>query len=103
RVPENVASTSVAKLAKAANVAICRLPSTSSHSANTPGRTMVARTARSAAGRDHLGSQFSRCAIVIHDALGREIVEARAALGTASESTREPRASPAQTVRAARE
>jgi hypothetical protein len=55
-VPPNVASTRVAKPPNAANVAICRLPMTSYVSANSPGTTSVARTARNAAGFDQTGN-----------------------------------------------
>ena len=56
-VPPNEARTSVAKLPKAANVAICRLPMTTKVSANRPGITIVARSARMAAGVDHFGTR----------------------------------------------
>ena len=59
RVPPKDTSTSVAKPPKAANVAIWRLSSTWSANANRPGTTIAARTARSAAGRDHTGRQLA--------------------------------------------
>ena len=57
RVPPKFASTSVANPPKAANVAICGLPITLSVIANRPGITSTARSARSAAARDHTGNQ----------------------------------------------
>ena len=59
RVPPKDTSTSVANPPNAANVAICRLPSTWSANANRPGTTIAARTARSAAGTDHTGRQLA--------------------------------------------
>jgi hypothetical protein len=56
RVPPKLARTSVANPPKAANVAICRLPITLSVNANKPGTTIVALTARIAAGVDQLAN-----------------------------------------------
>ncbi len=60
RRPPNDAITSVANPPNAVNVASCRSPTTSYVSANRPGTTTVARTARIAAGFDHTGSHVGR-------------------------------------------
>jgi hypothetical protein len=52
----------VAKLPKAANVAICRSPMTLKVRANKAGITIVARSARMAAGTDHFGTRAARAA-----------------------------------------
>jgi len=62
RVPAKAAITSVANPPNAANVAICRLPTTLSVKANRPGTTIVARTARIAAALDNCGSHARHCA-----------------------------------------
>src|SRR5436190_8608649 len=59
-VPPNETSTRVAKLPNTANNVICGSPMTWAVSANRPGITRVARTARIAAGTDQTGSQPGR-------------------------------------------
>ncbi len=58
-VPPNDAMTSVAKPPNTANRAICWSPMTLNVSANRPGTTIIARTARIAAGTDHTGRQVA--------------------------------------------
>jgi hypothetical protein len=53
RVPPNEVSTSVPKPPNTANTAICSLCSTLKVSASKHGMTIVARSARTAAGTDH--------------------------------------------------
>lgn len=57
RVPPNAAKIRVANPPNVANSAICASPMTLNVSANRPGTTTVARTARMAAGTDHAGRQ----------------------------------------------
>ena len=65
-VPANDASTSVAKLPKAANVAICGFPITLSVNANSPHTQTIARIARIAAGTDHFGMRLASPALRLH-------------------------------------
>ena len=66
QVPANDASTSVAKLPNAANVAIWGLPITAWVSANSPEATTIARTPRIAAGTDHRGTQPASSVLMLH-------------------------------------
>ena len=87
RLPANEASTSVANPPKAAKVAICRLPMTLSVNANTPGTTIVARTARTAAAGDHFGSQLAIPPGTARGGLSHEAAGPEATSGTTDEST----------------
>ena len=70
----------------AANVAICRLPITSSVKANSPGMITIARTARSAAALDHTGSHGVDPGRTASDRFSRDIEMAPACAMSGRES-----------------
>jgi hypothetical protein len=85
-VPPNAARTSVAKPPKVANKAICASPTTLNVSANRPGMTSTARSARSAAGTDHAGRHTAGSTL---PGVGSQSLPRRAGTSTAVSDTRQ--------------
>ena len=91
RVPPKLAKISVANPPNVANRVICTSPMTLKVSANRPGTTMVARTARIAAGTDQVTRQGESAASRGRHARDRRAVGTAAAGSGMGESLRKPR------------